>query len=439
MLLLIFIIAIVNLALGFALALYFDPARGAEMKVVIPPPTATIAEEQTLPTQSQPAEPPAEEPTEPTDESPPEAESAEEELEPTREQAVVSDVGTETTPQRETAACEQPLNEFREHIDAHLGLLRDMEQRLRAGSDSLEVDEVSKLATDLVAYHAEFDAHMNQLLNELDVHRDNWVEATHTIEAFMTELRETKQATARIDSELGTLGSMDDVDLAEENLSALLQEAISLGFEHRDRVEGVRSEMMFDMGLLPQLTPEDFRSGQQGVLNRLGIETTIRQWRQKQASSTRPYSLAVLGVDRLSELNQQFGTSTVDIILGHVANLALEAIRSEDAVGYFDGSKFLLFFPETGPASATSYLERLRQNLEATTFQHADTSLVVTTSCGVVEGDPDDAIDALAMSAVETMKSARGEGGNCTLVFEHGEPSQVSPPDYGAAAKTIAL
>jgi len=429
---LILTIAIVNLAMGIALALYFNPARGSEMELVsteVLTPT-TVVEDPTS-TEANPPEELASQ-AEPVDENESPSESvADEDIEQ------VDPI--ERQPQRDKNPSETSIDQMRDHITTYWGLLCDLEGRIRAAGDSIEAEDISKLAAELITYNTEIDEHLDRTLDDLESQRDDWDDATHTIEQLLNDLRSDGQRTEAIDNDLGKLDPADDAQVAGEHLRTLLTRCLDRSYELRDRVESARPEILFDLGLLDDLSPDELLSPHTGVLNRLGIESTIRTWRQNESHSTRPYSLAVVCVDGLSELNKKLGTRTVDIVMGHVAEITLDAIRPSDCLGQYEGSKFLLFFPETGPSSATSYLEQMRQSLEVICFEHEGTSLNVTVSCGVVEGDADDAIDALALSAIETMEAARSEGGNRTLLLERGEPTQITPPDYGAEPRTIAL
>lgn len=440
------IIAVVNLTLGIALAIYFDPARESEMELVAPTVPTTVASAENDPVEDEQPQDPQPHPIEA-----PVAETPEVEDSPAEEAPVEQEIAPETNDiadeesmdsgesLREKPACEIPLEACREHVTSYWGLLCDMDSRLQASSDTFEKDEVTKLAADLIQYNAEVDGHLNQMFNELDAHRGSWDEAEHTIQNFVSDLRSSKHEMETINIELRKLDALESVELASETLHTLLSRCVDQCFGIRDLLESARCELLFEFELLDQLAPEELLSSHKGVLNRIGIEVKIREWRDKETNRTRPYTLAAIGVDNMSELNDSLGVLTADIVLGHVADLTLDAIRADDFLGHYAGSRYLLFFPEAGPASATNYLEHMRQRLEATRFEHEGTTISITASCGLVEGDPDDAIDALAISAVETMETARVEGGNRTMVLEKGEPTPITPPDFGAELKTIAV
>lgn len=440
------IIAVVNLALGIALAIYLDPAQESEMELVAPTvPTAvattdedSVEAEQPQDPQPDPLEAPAAETPE-VEDPPAEEAPVEQEITPETDDIADNEPTDSADPLREKPACEIPLEVCREHVTGYWGLLCDMDNRLHAGSETFEKDDVTKLATDLIRYNVEVDGHLNQMFNDLDAHRGSWDEAEHTIESFVSDLRSSKHEMETINNELRKLDALESVELASETLHTLLSRCVDQCCGFRDRLESARCELLIDFELLDQLAPEELLSSHDGVLNRIGIEVKIREWREKETNRSRPYTLAAIGVDNMSELNDSLGMLTADIVLGHVADLTLDAIRADDFLGHYAGSRYLLFFPEAGPASATNYLEHMRQRLEATQFEHGGTTISVTLSCGLVEGDPDDAIDALAISAVETMETARVEGGNRTMVLEKGEPTPITPPDFGAESKTIAV
>ncbi len=411
--------------MGIALAMYFNPARGTEMELFAPPASTPAAVATDSPEQAEAVTEPVAETALPED--------AVSDEEPDHGEPI------EQPSQRERASFEPSIEELRDHISVYRGLLCDLESRFRSAHEQIESADLTQLADELTACNTEIDGHLNQSLENLESQRDAWDDATQTIEQLFADLRADGQQAEAIDRELSAFDPDDDIQVAEQRLRTLLTTCLDRGYKLRDCLERARAEMLFDLGLLDQLTPNEFLSPHEGVLNRLGIETSIRKWRQDESRGTRPHSLAVIGVDGLPELNRTLGVLAVDTILGHVTQTTREAIRPDDDCGQYDGSKFLLFFPETGPASATSYLEQMRQTLDAMCFEHEGTSLKVTVSCGVVEGDPDDALDALFVNATETMEAAREAGGNRTFVLERGEPTQCTPPDYGAKPRTIVI
>lgn|GEM_PF-5560904 len=70
-------------------------------------------------------------------------------------------------------------------------------------------------------------------------------------------------------------------------------------------------------------------------------------------------TVAMLDVDNLKRINDQFGHATGDRVLREVGRLLRQHTRKDDLAVRFGGDEFLLFLPRTGLREARSIMERM--------------------------------------------------------------------------------
>lgn len=124
-------------------------------------------------------------------------------------------------------------------------------------------------------------------------------------------------------------------------------------------------------------------------------------------------SVALFDVDHFKRVNDEFGHSVGDRVLGHVADALLRAVRSSDFVFRYGGEEFLAVFPETSLAEASRIAESLRAELCDRPVAIPDRAPIgVTISVGVAqfEGHPD--YDYLLRHADEALYQAKHAGRN---------------------------
>ena len=122
------------------------------------------------------------------------------------------------------------------------------------------------------------------------------------------------------------------------------------------------------------------------------------------------FSLVLLDVERLGELNQRLGPEAGDRLLAELGAVLQQELRRPDYVARYGDDEFALVLPETGTEGARRSLDRVRRRLEGDRFRQ----LAPDGSPGVVAGiatyphpaalEPDDLL-ALAEAAL-----LRGKG-----------------------------
>ncbi len=176
--------------------------------------------------------------------------------------------------------------------------------------------------------------------------------------------------------------------------------------------------------------------------NRTGIELIFRQWWDDDPDRIRLASTALIDIDNSSHLNQQFGARIADsmiIALSHVLQDSVRKERGFDRIARFSGQQFLIFLGDTGPRNAMAGIERLRQTVEAATFEVEDHRIQFTVSCAVAEVQSRDTSWTVCDRLRAAIQHAKKADGNRTVLDEGNGPQALPPPDYSVEERIVRV
>jgi diguanylate cyclase (GGDEF)-like protein/PAS domain S-box-containing protein len=104
-----------------------------------------------------------------------------------------------------------------------------------------------------------------------------------------------------------------------------------------------------------------------------------------------PYCVLMLDLDRFKSINDTYGHAAGDEALRHVADLLTQQCRASDTFGRMGGEEFLIILDNTDLGAACEVAERIRNAIASTPLLLSGTqSLLITTSIGVAQYNPDD-------------------------------------------------
>jgi diguanylate cyclase (GGDEF)-like protein len=96
------------------------------------------------------------------------------------------------------------------------------------------------------------------------------------------------------------------------------------------------------------------------------------------------FSLVLLDVDRLRDINGRLGHDAGDRVLAELGALLQREIRAPDFVARYGGDEFALILPETDESHSRQFVERLRRLLDRHTFPDLGPGNPPALSAGVV-------------------------------------------------------
>lgn len=146
--------------------------------------------------------------------------------------------------------------------------------------------------------------------------------------------------------------------------------------------------------------------------NRRGFDLLANQAIQEARREQSPLCALLLDLDHFKDLNDSHGHLAGDAVLRGFARQLSDNLRQSDIICRWGGEEFILLLKDTPPEQARQLGEKLRQHTERSRFDHNGAQLSITTSIGLAELRPDDALDQLIGRADHALYRAKQTGRN---------------------------
>ncbi|NOZ11156.1 MAG: GGDEF domain-containing protein [Gammaproteobacteria bacterium] len=170
-----------------------------------------------------------------------------------------------------------------------------------------------------------------------------------------------------------------------------------------------------ELARLPQLRQDSITDPLTRTLNRRGITIGLLDLMALADRYGHQLSIAILDVDRLSQVNQQYGDAAGDRTVSAVAAILADALRMPDRVGRYTDNEFLLVLPETQLEAACKLGERVRTNTAEADIELSDQTIKTTVSVGVTEFRPGEDLEHLISRAEGALHQAKADGRDCVV------------------------
>lgn len=151
------------------------------------------------------------------------------------------------------------------------------------------------------------------------------------------------------------------------------------------------------------------------VLNRRALTVRLTSELERARRYDSVLTLLMVDLDNFKLVNDTHGHLAGDEVLREVAALLQHAVRTMDVVARYGGEEFVVVLPETSLAGATTFAERLRENVEAAGFAGSfGEPLKLTASIGVSSypSTAVETVDELFARADEALYRAKADGRN---------------------------
>jgi diguanylate cyclase (GGDEF)-like protein len=99
------------------------------------------------------------------------------------------------------------------------------------------------------------------------------------------------------------------------------------------------------------------------------FQEELAQRARKLAAASRPYTVLMMDLDNLKEVNDTFGHPVGDEVLKAVADTVSASIRKEDVAARYGGDEFAVFLPDRTSDQSRPVAERIRSGVEAIRVQ----------------------------------------------------------------------
>lgn len=104
-----------------------------------------------------------------------------------------------------------------------------------------------------------------------------------------------------------------------------------------------------------------------GLANYRRFIEALQSELERSGRTNRPFSVLLMDLDKLKEINDRFGHQTGTRAICRVADVLRQHCRAVDIAARYGGDEFSLLLPETGDAAARRVASRIKQHLEADT------------------------------------------------------------------------
>jgi diguanylate cyclase (GGDEF)-like protein len=150
-----------------------------------------------------------------------------------------------------------------------------------------------------------------------------------------------------------------------------------------------------------------------GLVNRRQLDVLGELLFLEAAQTNKPLSAIVFDLDYFRRVNDGHGRAVGDAVLLRIAGLLRQEGHDGDVLARYGGEEFVVLLPGTDIEGASLFAERLRVNIEATSFSCPGGSLRLTASFGVATAPADgDSVTALFASADDALFVAKEGGRN---------------------------
>ena len=125
------------------------------------------------------------------------------------------------------------------------------------------------------------------------------------------------------------------------------------------------------------------RDGLTGLFNKRALLEMASDKLAAAKRFSRKLSVLVVDIDHFKKVNDTYGHDQGDVVLKGLGGILRKAKRTTDAVARFGGEEFIIMCEQTDRDGAMLLAERIREELQRTTFQTSKGDLQVTCSIGV--------------------------------------------------------
>ena len=255
------------------------------------------------------------------------------------------------------------------------------------------------------------------------------------------EIANLEQA-AQIETTLSNLKHMDfrsDIEAARGRLLVELAKLREARHRLRDSQEAAFLTIARYEGRLEAIEKQLYNDPLTGLRNRIGLETTLWQWWNQGRQRSRQMTAVALDIDDFGRLNEQFGPLVCDRIVYALGRFLQEKASEADLVSRLAGQRFLVMMVDVGPRTAVKNAEQLRQTIEKIGFRTGGEEITLSVSLGITEVKPDDAHQQILDRVEAALRESKRGGRNRSTTHDGRHIEPVDAPNLGIQPLEIVL
>ena len=149
------------------------------------------------------------------------------------------------------------------------------------------------------------------------------------------------------------------------------------------------------------------------VGNRRAFETDIARCLAEFRGSGKPFTLAMIDLDKFKRLNDTYGHQAGDEVLRVTGRVLRRVLRDCETVARYGGEEFAVIFNRSTIADVQRALTRLRKAIATTEFQGPNGNLEVTISIGAAQAEGEETLETIVGRADAALYASKEAGRNC--------------------------
>jgi diguanylate cyclase (GGDEF)-like protein len=174
--------------------------------------------------------------------------------------------------------------------------------------------------------------------------------------------------------------------------------------------------------MVKQLEEKATTDGLTGLLNKRAMLDSAEEKLQAAKRFGRRLSVLIADIDHFKNVNDTYGHDVGDVVIKGLAAIHERAKRGTDSVARFGGEEFVTICDETDAAGALLLAERIRSELERTTFHAGAETLSCTCSIGIATfPEAGERWEDLFKAADAALYASKRGGRNTITVYRRGE------------------
>jgi len=154
-----------------------------------------------------------------------------------------------------------------------------------------------------------------------------------------------------------------------------------------------------------------------GISNRRHFMSQISEEFERTRRYGEPFSLMMIDIDNLKDVNDTYGHEAGDEVLRSFAKYFLTRLRSIDRFARFGGDEFIVLLVQTGQEKAKDVALRLISGIDGLEIQTEKESTQITVSIGLTTINEDATIEGLIQRADKALYKAKNGGRNRVAIM----------------------
>jgi diguanylate cyclase (GGDEF)-like protein len=322
---------------------------------------------------------------------------------------------------------------LKSELSRYRGEITTLDARLRQCAAAPDAPTVQACASDLREANQQYleqqDAHREELQS-----RATSDDAPAIVRDLANAIEHQTAAVASAQTELA------DLDL-ETDLLVLCRQMLKETQQISQTSEDLHSTIGDVLDAMTE-TAHDSAAGSDRKASTAGrpeFVATVEAWWQANSAPNRRLAAAMIEPDHLDRLNGEHGQTIVSKALRVLDSIVKGELTAGQVAARPNGDFYLLLMPDVSPRDAVRLVERCRQQIDATRFRQGNEKLRLTVSCSVAASDRIEDAAALIARLEAMLHEAKRYGRNRTFFQEGDIPAPAVPPTLSIEPRVIDL